>query len=126
MQEEDWKNFIKEAKENYKKIGSVPCPAFGGELVYFNKHGWNHLLRKGRLPRDIEERHKRIRLLKYAPQIIAIVRNLSDNKETIRDNSHANFWAAHQKVDGLRIRIIIRQRNNGVKHFFSIMEEESR
>ncbi len=126
MDQENWKEFLQKTKEDYYRIGSVPCPAFGGELVYFNKYGWNHFHHKGRLPRDIMELYKRIQLLKYVPQIISIVRNLADTSESVKDNSQIRFWAIHQKVDGLKIRIIIRQRNNGTKHFYSIMEEEAR
>lgn len=114
---------MQKAKENYYKIGSISCPAFGGEKVYFNRHGWAHFIQKGRKKRDLDERVKRINLLKFAPQVIAVVRSLADNIEVVKGNSRVHFWAAHQKIDGLRIRVVIRQCNNGRKHFLSIMEE---
>ena len=39
------------AKAIYSKIGRIQCPAFGGEHVSFTSEGFNHLMRKGRLPR---------------------------------------------------------------------------
>jgi hypothetical protein len=123
MLKDEQKKFIQKSKEAYYKIGAVPCPAFAGELVYFNRHGWNHLIQKDRKMRDFDEKVRRINLLKYAAQIIRVIRYLADCKESIQENSHIIFWAAHQKIDGIRIRAIIRQRNNGKKHFFSIMEE---
>ena len=52
MPQENWKEYIKEAKEEYKNIGYVECPAFGGESVYFNNYGFKHLVYKGKNPRE--------------------------------------------------------------------------
>lgn len=123
MENDEWKKRIKIAKDSYYKIGAVPCPAFGGELVYFNRHGWNHLFRKGRFPRNIEEQRKRVQLLKYAPPIIRVVSKLADHEVKIQDKLQLQFWAAHHRIDGLKIRIIICQRDVGRKFFLSIMEE---
>ena len=55
MTPEDFKEFIKKAKKEYKKIGHVECPAFRGEKVYFNNDGFNHLVRKGAFVRPLYE-----------------------------------------------------------------------
>jgi hypothetical protein len=114
---------IQNAKDMYCSLGPIPCPAFGGEEVHFNRHGWRHLMQKGRKIRELGEKVKRVSLLHYAPQILATVRQLADYTEVKKDNSCIRYWAAHQKINNVRLRLIIRQSNNGKKHFYSIMTE---
>ena len=121
MQETDRDTFIQKSKEYYSRIGSIACPAFDGELIYFNKHGFNHLLRKGRKFRDPEEQFRRLMLLRYAPYIISQSHTFSDYKENHVDSQPAYFWTLHRYVHGASIWIVIRKLNCGRKHFFSIM-----
>lgn len=123
MKNSDWKNSIQESKLNYAKIGAVICPALNNELVYFNKHGFNHLIRKGRKLRIQQDRIKKLKLLQYAPIIISNTRNITEHIKSVQNDSCAYFWAIHEKINSIKIRVIIRQNNNGNKHFFSIMEE---
>jgi hypothetical protein len=39
-------------------------------------------------------------------------------------NTHVRFWAFHASIENKNIRVIVRQINNGHKHFFSIFEED--
>lgn len=121
MQETEHKQLIQNAKESYYRIGAVPCPIFGGELVYFNNHGWNHLLRKGRFVRDAAEQRKRIDLIKYAEYIIKRSLTALEFKENVLNGNKACFWVIQRYVDSIRIRIVIRKLNGGKLHFFSIM-----
>ncbi len=99
------------------------CPAFGGEKIYFNRHGWNHLLRKGRLMRSEAEQKRRITLLHLAPEIITSVLKTEDYKENIQHGQVAYFWSLRSVYNNTKVRIVIRMINNGSKHFFSIMDE---
>ncbi len=124
MDQENWKEFLQKAKEDYYRIGSVPCPAFGGESVYFNRHGWNHLFRKGRKSRETKEQSSRIELVKYSEYILRRSSEIIEVRENITNGHKAYFWAIKRYVDNKCIRIVIRKLNGGKKHFFSIMDDE--
>jgi len=128
--EKPWKEFLIEKRRKYFRIGSVPCPAFGNELVYFNKQGFNHLIRKGRIPRIPEDARKRLGLFDRAETIIVS----SDRFETHRHSPAkevagkvgippADFWSFHWKSDASSLIVVIRQIGSGPKHFFSIMKK---
>ncbi len=123
------KDFIKIYYIKYKKIGYVKCPAFNYEKVYFNKHGFRHIIRKGKKFREISEQIERLNLLKYAPIIIASSKNIKDyNKNSTSANNKdqyktADFWSFLQIHDDIKIIVVIRQVKDGPKHFFSIMRK---
>lgn len=121
MLQDDHKDLIKKAKEEYRKIGYVECPAFDNEKVYFNRHGFRHLIRKGKKLREIDEQIERIKLLKYAQLIIENSYEFKDfNKNNFRDT--ADFWSLVYYINKTKITVIIRQIKGGHKHFFSIMK----
>jgi len=122
MLSKNHKLFIKKAKEEYKKIGHVECPAFDNKKVIFNNYGFNHLIRKGQELRPIEIQIERINLTKkYATQILKSSYNyMTYLKDVDKDNHTAYFWSFISKKDGLNIRVVVRQLENGPKHFFSI------
>lgn len=129
MAEENWKQFIQKARENYYKIDAIPCPAFGGELIYFNKYGFNHLIWKGGEARDINEQIERIRLIPEAVEIIGNSKSFGQHRKYERNSrrggfiSVAYFWSFERKTDYGKITVIVRQTNNGLKHFFSVMNK---
>ena len=114
------------AKEEYYKIGSVPCPAFNNELVYFNKYGFNHLIRKGKYPRDRKEQLKRILILPYSLSIIKNSKYVSEYRINNIKNVCGYFWSVQGNINGFFLRVVIRQINSGSKHFFSIMYEKQK
>ncbi len=121
MDSENNKERLRKAKEYYYKIGAVPCRAFGGELVYFNSHGWNHVLRKGRKRRDFAEQNNRIQLLQFVEYILKVTEKISDYRESTNPGSLVCFWTIERYVNRKKIRVVIRRTNDGRKHFFSIM-----
>jgi len=116
--------FIRNAREAYKRIGSIPCPAFGGEKIIFNKYGFNHLIRKGRIPRDSNEQMIRLGLLPHAAKIIRSATKYDayrkEDKSIGKNVSFAHFWSLTDPVKQTRITVIVRQLQCGKKHFFSI------
>lgn len=117
------KDFIKLAKEEYKKIGYVECPAFSGEKVYFNHYGLNHLMFKGRIPRPMDQVTERFNLLIYVKNIIKNTKTIYNEEKRTKDQSEAYFWTIKYSLRTMNIRIILRRLNNGTIHFFSIMKE---
>jgi len=123
MQNIDWNKYIKKSHEQYKSIGSVPCPAFNNELILFNKYGWTHLLRKGKDIRNRDEQARRINLLLHASIIINKSTEYSEYRKNFLDGTIGHFWSLRKNILNKKLKVVIRQLDNGPKHFFSIMSE---
>lgn len=122
MQEENLKEFIKKKYLEYKKIGNIKCPAFGNEEVYFNKHGFGHLIRKEGIPRTPTQQIRRITLLQYAPIILGNAETFTSYKKDELNGCIGHFWTFEKVIGLVTIRVVVRQLGNGRKHFFSIMD----
>src|SRR3989344_5159926 len=57
------------AKAIYVRIGRIQSPALG-DSVAFTSAGFNHLIRKGRIPRPKNEQKRRFALIPYIEQIV--------------------------------------------------------
>ena len=123
------------AKKIYSKIGRIPCPVFPDELISFTSDGFNHLIRKGRIPRTKNEQKRRFALVPYIeeiiknPQIITFRKTeekytVNRHGKNIKITSVANFWTFHNKIKDCNIKIVIRQIQNGQKQFQSIMSDD--
>ncbi len=117
---EDFKKF----RNEYQKIGHLPCPAFNSENIYFNKHGLIHLFIKGRFPRKSGDIVRRIRIFPNVKVILNNENKITEYRTTRRGLSTAHFWTIKSKINNRIIKVIIRQLNNGRKHFFSVMDEK--
>lgn len=124
----------KKAKAIYTKIGRIPCPALGGELVAFTSAGFNHLVRKGRIPRPKNEQKRRFALIPYIEKIIKNpkatiqyerretrnVVNRHGDKITIQ--SVADFWSFSESINGCEVKVVVREIvGKAGKHFLSVM-----
>lgn len=124
------------AKIIYSKIGRIQCPAFNGEYISFSNKGFNHLIRKGRIPRTRNEQKKRFCLLPYAEKIIknptALIQYKSKelkyytnrHGEKILTTSNADFWTFIEKFGDCTIKVVIMQVGGGNKQFISIMGDK--
>jgi len=122
-----------QAKQIYSKIGRIKCPALGDEYVFFTSAGFDHILRKGRIPRTRNEQKRRFTLLPYVENIIKnptakiIYRKLNVKEKVNRHGekvlieSAAHFWTFKERVNDCTVKIVIRQLENKNKHFFSVM-----
>jgi hypothetical protein len=122
-----------QAKQIYLKIGRIKSPALGDEYVFFTSAGFDHLLRKGRIPRTRNEQKRRFTLLPYVEQIIKnptgkiiyrktkIKERANRHGEKILIESTAHFWTFVDKIGDCVIKVVIRQLENKNKHFFSVM-----
>ncbi len=120
-------------KKIYSKIGRVPCPAFNGELVAFTSEGFNHLIRKGRIPRTRNEQKRRFALVPYIEGIIKNPRaeitfrqteekyTVNRHGQNIKMTSTANFWTFHARIKSSSIKVVIVQIGNGQRQFQSVM-----
>jgi hypothetical protein len=123
MNNEEWRKYVIKEKKKYKKIGYVICPAFFDEKIYFNKHGFNHLIRKMGKPRPVNEQIRRIKLIPHALDILRSSDKVKVEKTNVINGYTAEFWSFSKKIGQKCIKVIVRQLKNGNKHFFSIMDK---
>src|SRR3989344_2477695 len=116
----DQKQFILKYKALYKTIGSIKCPYFNNEFVFFNRKGFNHFLRKGRDPRAFEILVKRLCLLPYCKYILTNKNSIIKYRIKRNKDSIYQFWGFTINVNHHLVRLVIRQRNLGRKNFFSL------
>ncbi len=128
--------FIKEkerAEEFYKNLSSVHCP-FLKEKVNFNIKGLDHIkFKRWGSNRFKGDQYMRLKLIRYAPEIIKKSHTLQGYSKTkeferkkinsrwvkvLADVSYYEFVAI---LDGIRVRVIIKQVLGGEKHFWSII-----
>jgi len=124
------------AKDIYTKIGRIKCPALGNDYISFSRSGFNHLVRKGRIPRTRNEQKRRFVLV---PHIEKIVKNpeakifykqeivkykTNRHGEDVLIESKADFWAFVENIKSCSVKVIIRQLNGRDKHFFSVMGDK--
>ena len=85
---------------------------------------------KGVNLREVEEQIERINLLTYAPSILKSSKAFKDfNKNKIlgnRGNAIVNFWSFMQEINAVKIIVLVRQINDGPKHFFSVMKKDEK
>jgi hypothetical protein len=105
-------SFTQKAWVEYKKIGYVLCPAFDNEPVYFDRHGFRHILRKGRKKRSYNEQVKRLYLVKEAVEILKTSETFSEWNVSFLIKPIACFW----------IKVLVRQFERSRKHFFSVFD----
>ncbi len=124
MPQDDFKVFIQNAKEEYRKIGHVECPAFRGEKVYFTNKGFNHLIRKGHGIRAPHQQIRRIRLLKRVKRVLETTKMFSEHRVVKKINSTAHFWSFEKNIKGKNTVVIICQINKEPKKFLSIFDKK--
>lgn len=127
-----------QAKQIYSKIGRIKSPALGDEYVFFTSAGFDHILRKGRIPRTRNEQKRRFTLISYVETIIKnpiakiiyrkteVKEKVDRHGEKILIESVAHFWTFIEKIDDCIIKVVIRQLANKDKHFFSVMGDNVR
>lgn len=132
-----WKLGYKKTKDKameiYKKIGRISCPALNDDHIYFNRLGFNHIVRKGRITRTKNEQKRRFILLKYAEDIIRnpkafikfreyeIKERVNRHGEKILVTFNSKFWTFTENREDCKIKLVVRQNDGSNKHFFSIM-----
>jgi hypothetical protein len=120
-----YENRRKRARQFYKHLKPIPAPSLGDELVVFNSKGFRHLIRKSRI-RSKREQIKRFLLLFYVPRILANPKVTVTRRKIIKGRIITRYWALGEIIQGRKIIVVIRQINQGVKHFYSVMPGRSK
>ena len=124
----------KGAEEYYEKVGKVRCSYFN-DFVHFNSEGFQHLLFKSwNRTRTRPKQYARLRLLSFAPEIIARSHTLQEYMEQrnlVRQKINSR-WEQRLKLircyafvavildKQLRIKIIVKEVEGGAKCFYSL------
>jgi len=123
--------FIRNAREAYKRIGSISCPDFGAERIYFNSKGFDHLIFKNREYRSKREQIDRIRLIPEAVRMLTSCTRFSGYRSYAVDTKIGlpsprvihHLWSFTREDDKRKVTMVIRQIGNGSKHFLSVMSK---
>ncbi|MDP3697234.1 MAG: hypothetical protein Q8R55_04385 [Candidatus Taylorbacteria bacterium] len=114
------------AKAIYRKVEKVICPILDDEEIHFNAIGFGHLIRKLKI-RSRSEQKRRFRLIPFAKKIISESKNIEDYREKkIKKGKTVKEWAFVSTFGSLTIKLIIRQVGKGHKHFYSIMQKDTK
>src|SRR3989344_3639086 len=114
------------ARSIYKKIIKVVCPILDGEEIHFNATGFGHLIRKLKI-RSRNEQKRRFRLIPFAKKIILESTTIEDYREKkAKKGKVVKEWALVHAFGILTIKLIIRQVGKGNKHFYSIMQKDTK
>lgn len=114
------------ARSLYRKIKKVICPILDGDEIYFNATGFGHLIRKLKI-RSRNEQKRRFRLIPFAKKIILESKLIEDYRERKAWKGKViKEWALVHTFGILTVKLIIRQVGNGNKHFYSIMQKNTK
>jgi len=133
MDQEKFNETKEEAEEFYRSLGSVLCPYFN-EKVNFNAKGLDHIkFKKWNKTRVIDDQYMRLKLIKYAPEVIKKSNTLQGylkkkSLERIKTNSKwkykmmdVDYYEFVSIIDSIRIRVIVKHVLGGEKYFWSII-----
>lgn len=107
------------------------CPALNNEHIIFNAEGFNHICRKPNRP--TKEIIDRLQLLWHAetilqdPFVLMTYRKRSEKlmlrKSGVRrpEEVEVQYWRFEKPIGTEIVKVLVRQVNDGQKHFFSIM-----
>ena len=123
MPKNTWREFIENAKTEYRKIGSIKCPAFDGDKVFFTERGFNHLIMKRGVRRSRFQQERRLNRVGQAVELVSKQNNIHSYRISVHEKSVARFWSLEGSLRGRTIIVVIRQINYGNKHFFSVMDK---
>jgi len=131
--EQDFNKVRLDAENFYTTIGEVFCPYFN-ENINFNVEGLKHLkFKSNKVARPHSEQYTRLKLLYLVPKIVSLSHTIqgiwhTKHFERIRVHSRTDtilkpvsFYEFIAVLENIRIKVIIKQINNGQKFFWSII-----
>ena len=119
----DIERLKEQAGEFFTKTRSVKCPAFPNEVISFNGKGLLHLFYSGsRSERSESEVSARIKLLGRAVKLLQLMPIPQEESQRTDQNGKVfKYWAFEGVVDEFRLKVIVRQKGHGKKHFWSVV-----
>jgi len=121
------------AEEFYKALDNVYCP-YLGEKVNFNAKGLDHIkFKTWNRTRVRDDQYMRLKLIHLAPEAIRksnTIQGYSETKEFERKKINSrwekvltpvSYYEFVAILEGIRVRVIVRNVEGGQKHFWSII-----
>ena len=131
--EQDFEKVRSEAEAFYDTIGAIRCPYFREEIT-FNAKGIRHLkFKNDRQARPREDQYSRLKLIRYAPEVLKLSHTLQGVWMTKRfepantggrwthEMKDVTFYEFFAVLDLVRVRVIVKQVLGGEKHFYSVI-----
>ena len=131
--DEQFKEIKDKAEEFYKSLSEVNCP-YLKEKVVFNSKGLEHLkFSRKNHARPRSDQYIRFRLLNLVPRILGLshtIQGISRAKgfELIRSNAKNQmilkeilYYEFVAVIDNVRVRVVVKQIENGQKYFWSVI-----
>ena len=116
--------YKKQIKQIFDQNREISCPAFPGEAVVLNSKGLHHIFYKGgvkKFARSEKESAVRASLVPRAIKVLKFQCFVQEESLLDLGNKKIKFWAFEAVVDNRRIKVIVRQINDGKKHFWSVI-----
>jgi len=130
---EQFKDVKTKGEAFYKSINEIYCPYFK-EKISFGAYGLQHLKFKRREQSRMEQdQYMRFKLIHLAPEILKLshtVQGISETKKFERIRMHSrtdtvlklvNYYEFIAVIKRNRVKIIVKQIENGQKFFWSII-----
>lgn len=131
---EEFEKLKQNAEKLYKSITEgVLCPYFA-EKIYFNAKGLEHLkFSRKNHARPRQDQYMRLKLLHLAPRVLGLsktIQGISERNgfELIRSHARnemlpkfSTYYEFVAIIDKFRVRVVIKQIENGPKYFWSII-----
>jgi len=105
--------FIRKARQEYRAIGFILCPAFGNQPVYFTRKGFKHLVFKDGSYRPINDQKRRMNLLCKAFYILRSGKSFF---------SMVHLWSFAKEYDDKEVIVVVEQIDKRPKIFLSVMD----
>jgi hypothetical protein len=110
---EEHKKFVERKRREYKTFEPIFSHALN-ELVFFNAHGFNHLIAKRGIPRTISEQIYKLSLLSFVVHVIS---------EPVRiNNKRVGYISLEKEIGERTIKVILKQNSSGKLMFWSVMK----
>ncbi len=116
-----YRAYRRRAETFYKTLTSTSSPRLDDAHVVFNNIGFKYLIRKAKV-RSRKDQVKRFGLLNEVPGIIKDPNAIVSYRSEFHDGRVIHYWAFSKEKEGGEIRVIVRQIGNGIKHFYSVMD----
>ncbi|MBI4281220.1 hypothetical protein HY625_00180 [Candidatus Uhrbacteria bacterium] len=131
--DQDFQKVRSDAEVLYSTIRAIRCPYFREDIA-FNAKGIRHLkFKNDRQARPREDQYSRLKLLRYAPEVLKLSHTVQGVWMTKRfepastggrwthEMKDVTFYEFFAVLDSVRVRVIVKQVFGGEKHFYSVI-----
>ncbi|MBU2544239.1 hypothetical protein KJ618_02105, partial [Patescibacteria group bacterium] len=86
--------------------------------VEFSREGFEHIVHEKKSKLNVMSR---IMALPKVEQAIRQAKTVTQRESLTANGEKTDYWAITEVVDGIKVRVVIRSINGGIKHFYSVV-----